>query len=139
MAEDNLEITKRYIAAFESADFVPSTDDVADDVTVDWSESHAPYAGTYRGHAGWQRLFSELQASFEEARIEVHDYIVAGPYVAVHNTSHLRGRGGVEVTATSTTVLTFGNDGKIVELKLFQDHPDALRAIDAAPRRASRP
>ena len=132
MARDNLEVVKRYIADFESGVFEPSLDDVADDVKVDWSESKAPYGGIYSGHAGWRRLFSELQASFEGVRVEVHDYVVAGSHVAANNTSHLRGRGDIEVTATSTTVLTF-SDGKITEVKLFQEHADALKAIGAEP------
>ncbi|HEX6713378.1 MAG TPA: hypothetical protein VF066_08330, partial [Thermoleophilaceae bacterium] len=82
------------------------------------------------------KLFSELRTLFGEARVEVHEYVVAGPHVAARNTAHLRGRGDIEVTATSTMVMTFGGDGKIVAIKLFQEHADALTAIDAT--RASR-
>ena len=138
MPESNLEVTKRYVALWEAGDFSAVMDDVADDVTVDWSESHAPYGGIYQGHAGWLKLFSELRTLFGAAHVEVHEYVVAGPHVAVRNTSHLRGRGDIEVTATSTMVLSFGDDGKVAAIKLFQEHADALKAIGAEPTRASR-
>lgn len=116
------------MTAWNEADFEPSLDAVDPDITIDWSESHAPYAGVYVGIGGWRRLFRELPAAFSEARTELHEYVEAGPSVALRNTAHLRGRDGIEVTASSTIVFTFRDD-KLVSIRLFQDHDDALAAI----------
>ena len=126
----NLEVVKEYMELFRRGTFDLPLDGVDPGVTVDWSESHAPYARIYEGHSGWRALFKEIRNAFEEAEHDVHEYVVTGPYVAMHNTAHMRGRDGIAVDATSTIVWTF-RDHKIVSLRLFQEHADALKAIGA--------
>src|SRR3954451_3232769 len=128
---DLVEIAGRMIDRWNRADFDSDLPDVDPEVEIDWSESKAPYAGTYRGHAGWNELFRHMNESFEHSWAEVHEYIVVGPHVAVRNTGHLRGRGGIEVIARSTLVFTFRDD-RIIEARLFQEHSDALAAIQAS-------
>lgn len=128
MSEDNLAIVKRYIERWDQGAFDVPFEAVDPDVTVDWSESNGPYGGVYRGHRGWVELFSEIRNAFQDASVQVHDYVLAGPHIAVHSTARLRGRDGVAVTATSTMVWTF-RDGKITAVRLYQDHADALEAI----------
>jgi ketosteroid isomerase-like protein len=45
----------------------------------------------------------------------------------VPNTAHLRGRDGIEVTASSTFVYTVEN-GEITRLRMFQEQAEALEA-----------
>jgi ketosteroid isomerase-like protein len=130
VTDAKVEIVKKYFDAWNSASFEPEVEDIDAAVAIDWSESNAPYAGTYSGHDGWRELFGEIVASFQGAWAEAHEYVVAGPYVAVHNTAHLRGREGIEVAARSTIVFTFRED-KIVAARLYQNHADALAAIGA--------
>jgi ketosteroid isomerase-like protein len=130
MSEANLAVVRRYVEVFDRGDVGLPIDDVDPDVTVDWSESNAPYAGIYSGHQGWRRLFGEIRQSFQDARVEVHDYVVTGPHIAIHNNTHMRGRDGIAVEATSTMVFTFSDD-KIVAVRLFQKHADALKAMAA--------
>ena len=99
---------------------------------IDWSESRAPWAQNYHGRDGGLRLFHEIRDAFESSRLEVHDYVVVGDRVGMRNTSHLRGREGIEVVARSTIVFTVRDD-KIVTIRLFQEHDDALRALGVSP------
>jgi len=131
VTRDHLAIARRYVEAWSQGDVDDLLGHVDPRVEVDWSESHAPYAGVYHGIEGWNKLFAETRTAFSEAWSEVHEYVERGPHVAIANTAHMRGRDGLEVTARSTLVMTFDGD-RIVAAKLFQDHADALRAIGAA-------
>jgi ketosteroid isomerase-like protein len=65
--------------------------------------------------------------TFEKAQIETHGFTDAGSEVVVSNTSHFRGRQGIEVSASSTWVFTVEN-GQITCLRLFQERAEALEA-----------
>jgi ketosteroid isomerase-like protein len=128
MSEADLAVVKAYLERFNRASFGPPFEAVDPAVTIDWSESNAPFSGVYSGHDGWVELFSEIRNAFQGADVEVHEYVVSEPHVAVRATVHLRGRDDIEVGASNTMVWTF-RDGKIVALRLFQQHADALKAI----------
>ena len=128
MPHDNVELVRKYFDAWNGAEFEPSAHDIDPAVEIDWSESHAPYAGRYSGYDGWQRLFAEIRESFHGASVEVHEYRVIGPHVAVRSTAHMRGRDGIEVAARSTIVFSF-RDNKIAAMRLYQDDADARAAI----------
>jgi ketosteroid isomerase-like protein len=51
----------------------------------------------------------------------------AGSDVVVSNTTHFRGREGIEVSASSTWVFTVEN-GQITRLRMFQERAEALEA-----------
>jgi ketosteroid isomerase-like protein len=127
---DYVAIARRVTDAWSRGDAEEMTAYMDPDVEIDWRESRAPYAGLYHGGEGFRKLFGETQSAFSSMDIEVHEYVARGPHVAVLNTARLRGREGVEVSARSTIVNSFRGD-KIVAIRLYQDHADALRAIGA--------
>lgn len=134
MERDKVELVRRFFDVFYAFDqeaFESIVADIDPAVEIDWSESNAPYAGNYSGLQGWQRLFDEIRASFQDGWFEAHEYRVEGPHVAVQNTAHLRGRNGIEVKARSTIVFTFRND-KVSMLRLYQDDAAARAAVRAA-------
>ena len=66
--------------------------------------------------------------TFEEAEIETPQGVTdAGSEVVVSNTTHFRGREGIEVSASSTWVFTVEN-GQITCIRLFQERDEALEA-----------
>jgi ketosteroid isomerase-like protein len=83
---------------------------------------------TYAGHDGFRKLSGSFQEAFEEVWMEPHEFIAAGPHVVVPNTTHFRGRQGVEVIARGTLVFTVTH-GRIVSIRLFQDRAEALEAV----------
>ena len=131
MARDRQALADSFAAAWNAGDVEATLAYLDPGIEVDWSESNAPYRGVYRGVNGYRRLFAELRQSFQATRTEVHDRVVSGPHLAVANTAHMQGREGIEVAARSTIVFTFGDDDRIVAIRLFQAHDDALRAIGA--------
>ena len=125
-------VVEAYMAAWNAGDLEASLAYIDPEVEIDWSESRAPWAQNYYGRDGGSRLFHELRDGFESTQVEIHEYVVAGNRVAVRNTSHLRGRDGIEVVARSTVVFTVRDD-QIVAIRLFQEHDDALAALGVSP------
>ncbi len=73
-------------------------------------------------------MWNEFFFTFEEAQIETpQGFTEAGSEVVVSNTTHFRGREGIEVSASSTWVFTVEN-GQITCLRLFQERAEALEA-----------
>ena len=81
---------------------------------------------------GIETLWNEFFFTFEEAQIETtHGFTDAGSEVVVSNTSHFRGREGIEVSASSTWVFTVEN-GQITCLRLFHERAEGPRSRRAA-------
>jgi ketosteroid isomerase-like protein len=100
---------------------------VAPDAEVDWSRSRAPFKGVYRGRDGIETFWDVFWSTFEDVQVETHGDTEAGSEVVVPNTSHMRGREGIEVSARNALVFTVEN-GQITCLRLFQEPEEALEA-----------
>jgi ketosteroid isomerase-like protein len=127
MSEENVEIVRRDIQAFNGRDLTEQLSMWSRGAEIDWSRSLGPLKGVYRGHPGLKAFWDEFWSSFETVEIETHDFIPAGIFVVVPNTAHLRGREGIEVSAKSTFVYTV-ESGEITSLRLFQEQAEALEA-----------
>jgi ketosteroid isomerase-like protein len=89
-------------------------------------------ARPYSGHAGIRRYFREIDATWEEWRVEVEQLLPApdGRVVIVMST-HLRGKGsGLPLAQRIANVWEF-RDEKLWRATLHRDPADALRAIAA--------
>jgi len=61
-------------------------------------------------------------------QLETYGFAEAGSEVLYSNTSHSRGREGMEVIARSTLVNTVEN-GQITRIRMFQERAEALEAV----------
>jgi hypothetical protein len=110
MSQENVEIARQAHEAFGRPDL-----DVFDldalyryadpDLVVDWSRSHG-----------------------DRVVVEPLEFIDHRECVVVPHHLRARGRNGVQVEAHSTTVFTI-REGRIVELRLYRDRADALKAV----------
>ncbi|OLE35762.1 MAG: hypothetical protein AUG48_09730 [Actinobacteria bacterium 13_1_20CM_3_68_9] len=99
------------------------------DAEIDWSRARGPLKGVYRGRGERETLWNEFFFTFQEAQIKTpQGFTDAGSEVVVSNTTHFRGREGIEVSASSTWVFTVEN-GQITCLRLFQERAEALEAV----------
>jgi ketosteroid isomerase-like protein len=128
MSQENVEIVRRSIEALNRRDLTTLAALWRSDAEVDWSRSRGPLKGVYRGSGEIENFQNEFWASFERLEIEAHGFTQAGSEVVVPNTTHLRGRDGIEVTASSTFVYTVENR-QITRLRMFQEQADALEAV----------
>jgi ketosteroid isomerase-like protein len=88
-------------------------------------------ASPYRGFAGIRRYFTEIDATWEEWRVEV-ERLVAAPdgRVAIVMSTHMRGReSGLPLAERVANVWEF-RDEKLWRATLYRDPADALRAAE---------
>jgi ketosteroid isomerase-like protein len=91
-------------------------------------------ASPYRGFAGIRRYFSDIDATWEEWRVEVEQLVSApdGRVVIVMST-HMRGSGsGLPFAQRVANLWEFRNE-KLWRATLYRDPADALRAIEMPP------
>ena len=131
MSQENVEIVRRAVDAFNRQDFDTALRYAAPDAVVDWSHSRGPDAGVYVGHDAIRRFWTDLTDTFARLATEPDDFIPHGEHVVVPITGRMTGRGGIEVVAKSTTVATV-RDGRLVRWTMYQDKPEALKAVGLA-------
>ena len=127
MSQENVELVRRGVETWNRRDLTTWLALFSSDAEIDWSRARGPLKGVYRGPGELETLWNEWFFTFEKAEIETHGFTGAGSEVVVSNTSHFRGRQGVEVSASSTWVFTVEN-GQITCLRLFQKRAEALEA-----------
>ena len=91
-------------------------------------------ARPYRGLAGIRRYFKEIDATWEEWRVEVEQLLSApdGRVVIVMST-HMRGRGSGLPFVQRVAVLWEFKDEKLWRAGLYRDPADAVRAMRTPP------
>jgi ketosteroid isomerase-like protein len=92
-------------------------------------------ARPYRGFAGIRRYFKDIDATWDEWRVDVEQLSAApdGRVVIVMST-HMCGRGsGLPFTERVANVWAF-KDEKLWRATLYRDSAEALRTIEVPPR-----
>ena len=127
MSQENVEIVRRAIDAFNQRDVDDLVRDWDPEIELDWSRSRGLEAGIYRGQEavlGFWKTFFEM---FDRATVSPEEFIECREHVLVPNRTYFRGRDGVTVEAQSVMVATLRN-GRIVEWRLYQEMAQALEA-----------
>ena len=127
MSQENLEIVKANIDAYNREDWDAFFKDVAPGFELDLSRALGPWRGVF-GLDQARRVVEEFREIWESAPLEPHEFIEAGDLVVVPLTNHLKGRDGVEVVASTTWVWTIRN-GAIERVSMYQEKEDALEAV----------
>ena len=128
MSQDNVEIVRRAIEAWNQRDLPTVKALWHSDAEVDWLRSRSPFKGVYRGHGELEAFWDVFWSTWEDVQIEPHDFTEAGSEVVLWNTAHMRGREGIEVSARTALVYTVEN-GQITYLRLFDELDEALEAV----------
>jgi ketosteroid isomerase-like protein len=127
MSEENVEVVRRGIEAWNRRDLTTWMASCHPDAEIDWSRSRGPLKGVYRDHGELETFWDEFWSMFEEIELETHGFTQAGSEVVVPNTAHLQGREGIEVIARSAFVFAVEN-GQITRMRMFQERAEALEA-----------
>jgi ketosteroid isomerase-like protein len=126
MSQENVEIVRGAIDAFNRRDLEAWEALSHPDVEVDWSASRGLEAGVYRGHEETDRFLRTFE-TFERVVLEPERFIDAEDSVVVPNTSRFMGREGIETVAWSALVYEL-RDGRVERIRLYQDMAEALNA-----------
>ena len=128
MSAETIEIVRRGLDAYNRRDFDAIRALNTEDVELDWSASRGPEAGVYRGIDDVIGFYRNFLAAWQLVEIEPNDFIESGGSVVVPNTTHLRGRDGIETAARSALVFDL-RDGRIARIRLYQEKREALEAV----------
>ena len=127
MSQENVEIVKAVFDAVNRDYWDAFYKDMAPGFELDMSRAAGPVSGVLSLDQV-RRAQEDFAGYWESLRIEPHEFIEAGDLVVVPNTGHLRGRDGIEVSATVAWVWTIRN-GAIERVSMYQEPQDALEAV----------
>jgi ketosteroid isomerase-like protein len=128
MSQENLEIVRRGIDAYNRGDLEGVLDDLAPEFGMHPSGRFADTEPVYRGHQGWIDFWNTFQTAWENITISIERIEDLDDRVLTLGTFHGRGRGsGVEVDAESAWLHTI-KDGLVVDLRTFATWKEALEA-----------
>jgi ketosteroid isomerase-like protein len=130
MSEENVEIVRRALAAWNSLNLRAALALVDPNIEVEFA-MNAPLDGIYHGHEGLIKVMSEFWGVFDPdtIRSELADLIDGGDEDVVLSVHHRgTGRGsGVPVEMSHWQVCTVRN-GKVVRWRNFRTRDQALEA-----------
>jgi ketosteroid isomerase-like protein len=140
MSEENVELLKGILGAYEGLDFIAFMRDTepADlraayeavyhpDIEIVWVDT-SPDSGPFHGIDEAMRAFEEWFESFEEFYMSVTEFLDAGDEVVVTAVTPGRGKGsGAQVEMTVYWVIAV-KDGKIARLHEYSTKTGALEA-----------
>jgi ketosteroid isomerase-like protein len=128
MSKENVEIVGRAVDAWNRCDLGAWLATYASDAEIDWSRSRGPFKGVYRGHGEIEAFWDVWWSTFEDVRLETtHGFAEAGSEVVYSQTTHIRGREGIEVSARSTFLFTV-EGVRITRVRMFDERAEALEA-----------
>jgi ketosteroid isomerase-like protein len=128
MSQENVEVVRRGIAAYNRRDLDALRTLNHPEIEVDYSASRGVEAGIYRGQDEVLRLYQQFFELFERIRLEPDRFIDAGDAVVVPNSAQMRGKHGVDTVARSTLVFEV-RGGRVTRICLYQETDEALEAL----------
>jgi ketosteroid isomerase-like protein len=128
MSEDNVELVRAAVDAFNRGDLEWLLEHIDDDFQFDWTRSRGPLAAVYRGPDGLTEFLREQWETFETFVMKPSEFIDRGRHVVVPNTVHAQGRNGIEVSAEANQVFTLEPDGRVSRVTMYQQLDEALAA-----------
>lgn len=128
MSQENVEIVRRGIDAYNRGDLDAILESWAPDAVLDWSNSRGVEAGVFRGHGEIRAYMQRFLGTFDEVRLVVDDLVeVQEGLLLVESVAYVRGRDGIEAQARSTWLIEIRN-GEQTSLTLYQTRQEALEA-----------
>ena len=130
--QHNTRLVQRFVEGWAQGDASSALECAHPMIEMDWSDSEAPFRGTYRGHAGLERLMAEIREGWDDFHVDVEDVIECAPDRVV-TAAVARGRGGasgIELEARASMLWTV-QDRRVLHGRLFQTREEALTAARA--------
>jgi ketosteroid isomerase-like protein len=128
MSQENVELVRTLLSAFERADYEAALE--ALDSEIEWQVPPGVSIGreVYRGRDEVQRGFAEWLAAWGTFRFEPQEMLDYGDHVVVAGMQIGRGRGsGVDVSFPTFHVFTL-RDGKVTRHRSYRERSQALEA-----------
>ena len=128
MSQENVEVVRRAIEAFNRRDIDAAFRDVDPEIELDWSRSRGVQAGIYRGIQASRDFWRNFLGMFDPLINTPDEFIECGEHVVVPFQTRLGGRDGIKVETHAAVVVAL-RSGRIVEWRLYQERDEALKAV----------
>jgi ketosteroid isomerase-like protein len=130
MSQENVEIVRAAIAAWNRGDWVGALKDTAPDFILDNSMNLGEWRGVHRGSDQVKLMWQKFTEPWDSVRIEVKEFIEANENVVVtRQAAHFVGRDGIELPGpVRSGWLWTIRDGALGHLATYNDLDEALKA-----------
>jgi ketosteroid isomerase-like protein len=127
MSQENVEIVRRWIDAFNRGDRDALLADFAPE--AEWrTTGRFADAGVYRGRAGLEQFLAELHEDVEELRVSVSDLRASGDRVFVAGMGAGRGKRSKAPAEEPISYVVTVRNGRITRVQGFASRAEALVA-----------
>ena len=130
MSEENVEMIRAAMEAWNRRDWDEALKDAAPDFVLDNSMNAGEWRGVHRGPDEVKRSWGMFTEAWQSVRIEVVEFIEAKEGVVVtRQKAHFVGRDGIELPGpTRSGWLWTIRDGKLAYVATYNDLAEALEA-----------
>jgi hypothetical protein len=128
MSQENVELVRRCLEAWQRGDEAAAMQALAPDIEVNLAGAGVG-GEVFHGHEGVREAVDGFDSAWDRNDFEFGDLLDAGDDVVARVTNRLRGRAsGIDVVARYSGVFTV-RDGKIVRFRDFASRRAALEAV----------
>jgi 3-oxoadipate enol-lactonase len=128
MSEENVEMSRRFFAAYNAGDLDATLELIAPEFDFRPSGLFMDTQRTYRGHEGWIEFWHTFREAWESITVNVERIEDLGDEVLVLGSFQGRGHGsGVDVSREAAWIVKV-RDGLFTESRTFVSRAEALQA-----------
>ena len=135
MSQENVETFRRGLEAYGRGDVDGLLDVLDPEVT--WRAAIPPRLGgarsVYRGHEGVRELLRDIAEGLTEVQIDISDIRDLGGRIAATGRMRARGQGSGAATESPLGYVVEFRNGRIVGVRAWLDHDEALQAAGLRP------
>jgi uncharacterized protein len=128
MSQENLELFRRGLAAWNAGDYEAIVEMCHPDVEWAFSDRLPDATGEIWGKASVRTFFETFTGDWSEISIRPERIVDSGPHVVANVEFKARGREGIEVSMRFVHVWTV-REGQIVRFRGFRTFDEALEAV----------
>jgi ketosteroid isomerase-like protein len=127
MSQENVEIVRASIAAFNAGDLEAALVNVHPE--VEWyTNAAAPDMGLFRGHDGLKKMAAMLEEVLGDVRMEADEFLDGGDEVVVLGRLHVTGAGSGAATESYRAWVYTLRGGEIIRHLTYTERAQALEA-----------
>ena len=123
MAENRLDLTRRYLERVAEGDWEGAESYLTDDVTMHWA-GNGPVSGTYHGKDGFRAAVGKLMGLVDSFTLEPHDVLASDEHAVVLTQGSFT-RGADTIATNRCVIYHFAGD-QISELWVVDEEQSAV-------------